>query len=211
MSKKIGKSVGVACISMLFQLGLSSQTAAQTSPQDIVKKLFTSSSPTNTDLTVVKESSGSRTKSDVKSETGKNTISSEPRVSLKNPQLDLKVYARETKLNELSFAGPDIEAMGEPQTFRATAYALRGRTRSGAYVRRGVIAADPRVLPLGSVVQLKAGKYTGVYTVHDTGKRIKGNIIDVWVPTNGEARQFGRQKIKLHVLRLGAKSRVKAQ
>lgn len=78
----------------------------------------------------------------------------------------------------------------------------------GTSVRRGVVAADPRVLPLGSVVQIKAGKYTGVYTVHDTGGRIKGNIIDVWVPSNHEARQFGRRKVQLSVLKMGpSKSR----
>ena len=93
--------------------------------------------------------------------------------------------------------------LGETRTFEATAYALKGVTRNGVYVRRGVIAADPRILPLGSIVQLTSDQYSGVYRVHDTGGLIKGEIIDLWVPTSQEARQFGRRKVKIQVLKLG--------
>lgn len=100
------------------------------------------------------------------------------------------------------FAMPEW-TLAEEKTFEATAYALRGRTRTGVYVRRGVIAADPSVLPLGSVVQLSAGKYSGIYTVHDTGGKIRGQLIDVWMPSNKEARQFGRQNVRVQVLKMG--------
>jgi 3D (Asp-Asp-Asp) domain-containing protein len=70
-------------------------------------------------------------------------------------------------------------------------------------VRRGVIAADPRVLPLGSVVQVRAGDYSGVYTVHDTGLLVKGRAVDIWMPSSREARSFGRRQVKLQVLRYG--------
>ncbi|HLM55482.1 MAG TPA: hypothetical protein VK422_05095, partial [Pyrinomonadaceae bacterium] len=46
-------------------------------------------------------------------------------------------------------------------TFTATAYSLRGRTASGRGVARGIIAADRRVLPLGTRVRIDAGNYTG--------------------------------------------------
>lgn len=84
--------------------------------------------------------------------------------------------------------------------FQATAYCLKGRTASGEHVRPGVIAADPRVLPLGTVVHLRAGSYTGTYTVLDTGGRIRGRVIDVYVPTYREAKQFGRRAVKIKVL-----------
>ena len=87
-----------------------------------------------------------------------------------------------------------------PQTFTATAYALRGRTASGATVRRGVIAADHRVLPLGTRVRLEAGSYSGEYLVADTGGAVRGRKIDIWVPSGGEAMRFGRRPIKLSVL-----------
>jgi 3D (Asp-Asp-Asp) domain-containing protein len=92
---------------------------------------------------------------------------------------------------------------GETRIFEATAYALKGVTRNGVYVRRGVIAADPRILPLGSIVQVTSDQYSGVYRVQDTGGLIKGEIIDLWVPTSREARQFGRRKVQVQVLKLG--------
>lgn len=84
--------------------------------------------------------------------------------------------------------------------FDATAYCLKGRTASGMDVRPGMIAADPRVLPLGTVVHLRSGSYTGTYHVMDTGGRIKGRRVDVYVATHKEAVQFGRRQVKIKVL-----------
>lgn len=89
---------------------------------------------------------------------------------------------------------------GEFQEFHATAYCLKGRTASGASATAGMIAADPRVLPLGTVVHIRAGKYTGQYTVTDTGGRIKGHLIDVYLPNHKEAMSFGRRQVKIKVL-----------
>lgn len=84
--------------------------------------------------------------------------------------------------------------------FDATAYCLKGRTASGADARPGMIAADPRVLPLGTVVHLRSGSYTGTYHVMDTGGRIKGRRVDVYVASHKEAVQFGRRQVKIKVL-----------
>ncbi len=89
---------------------------------------------------------------------------------------------------------------GDFQDFHATAYCLKGRTASGATTQQGMIAADPRVLPLGTVVHIRAGSYTGTYTVTDTGSRIKGRVVDVYVPTYKEAKQFGRRQVKIKVI-----------
>ncbi|MBK6315320.1 MAG: 3D domain-containing protein [Blastocatellia bacterium] len=88
-------------------------------------------------------------------------------------------------------------------TFLATAYCLKGQTASGVTVRRGIIAADPKVLPLGSVVRIQAGSYSGIYTVMDTGGAIKGRKIDIYIPTRKEAIVFGARKVKVEVLRRG--------
>jgi 3D (Asp-Asp-Asp) domain-containing protein len=93
--------------------------------------------------------------------------------------------------------------LSEARSFRATAYCLQGRTASGGGVRRGVVAADPRVLPLGTRIQVSAGAYSGTYTVADTGGVIKGRILDIWVPTCAEAIRFGRKTISVSVV--GAK------
>jgi 3D (Asp-Asp-Asp) domain-containing protein len=84
--------------------------------------------------------------------------------------------------------------------FHATAYCLKGRTATGEAVRQGFVAADPRVLPLGTLVHIQAGRYTGVYKVADTGGAIKGRKIDIYVPSYQEAKSFGRQTIKVKVL-----------
>jgi 3D (Asp-Asp-Asp) domain-containing protein len=84
-------------------------------------------------------------------------------------------------------------------SFTATAYCLSGRTANGGGVRRGVIAADPRVLRLGSRINLGAGAYSGSYLVADTGGAVKGRKLDIWVPSCAEARRFGRRTVTVFV------------
>jgi 3D (Asp-Asp-Asp) domain-containing protein len=90
-------------------------------------------------------------------------------------------------------------------TYTATAYSLRGRTASGKLVARGLIAADPRFLPLGTRVRIEAGSFSGEYLVADTGGAVKGRRIDIWTPSTYEAMQFGRRAVKLTVLELGGR------
>ena len=81
--------------------------------------------------------------------------------------------------------------------FSASAYCFSGRTATGQGVRRGIIAADPRVLKLGSKVVIDAGPWSGTYMVADTGGAIKGKKIDIWVPNCSEARKFGRRTVQI--------------
>jgi 3D (Asp-Asp-Asp) domain-containing protein len=83
-------------------------------------------------------------------------------------------------------------------SFTATAYCLKGRTALGHGVRRGIIAADPRVLKLGSSINLGAGAYSGTYLVSDTGGNVKGRKIDIWMPSCAEARRFGRRSVTIN-------------
>lgn len=83
-------------------------------------------------------------------------------------------------------------------TFSATAYCLQGRTAMGHGVRRGIIAADPRILGLGSRVVIEGGGYSGTYLVSDTGTRVKGKKIDIWMPSCSEARRFGRRNVQIY-------------
>jgi 3D (Asp-Asp-Asp) domain-containing protein len=91
---------------------------------------------------------------------------------------------------------------------RVSAYCLRGRTASGHKVRTGVAAADPDVLPIGSIVRLRgvAGRpepREGVYTILDTGGTIRGKRIDLYIPSCTEAVRFGRRTMVADVLRRG--------
>ena len=101
---------------------------------------------------------------------------------------------------------PSSEAIAAPaQAYIATAYSLRGRTSSGRPASRGVIAADPSVLPLGTRVRLEAGPFSGEYVVGDTGGSVRGRRIDIWTPSANEALRFGRRVVKLTVLSFGGK------
>jgi 3D (Asp-Asp-Asp) domain-containing protein len=99
---------------------------------------------------------------------------------------------------------PEVPA-SLPVSYIATAYSLRGRTASGKLVSQGIIAADPKILPLGSRVHLQAGAWSGEYLVADTGGSIKGRKIDIWTPSTRAAMRFGRRTVKLTVLSYGGK------
>lgn len=92
---------------------------------------------------------------------------------------------------------------GKVVNMEATAYCLHGVTASGVRSNYGIVAADPQLLPLGSIVRLYAGEYSGLYTVMDTGGKIKGRKIDVYLANSKEAIQFGRRKIAMEILRYG--------
>lgn len=84
--------------------------------------------------------------------------------------------------------------------FKATAYCLKGKTAMGGAVRRGIVAADPRILPLGSRIQITAGSYSGTYTVADTGGAVRGRVLDIWVSSCSEAVRFGRKSVMVSKL-----------
>jgi rare lipoprotein A len=85
----------------------------------------------------------------------------------------------------------------------ATAYCVSGTTKSGTKARTGIVAADPAVLPVGSVVRILDGTTAGVYTVMDTGPAVKGAKIDIFMPDCSRAEKFGEKKLRVRVLRHG--------
>src|SRR3954462_72436 len=89
--------------------------------------------------------------------------------------------------------------------FTATAYCKGTTTASGVNVRTGIAAADPDLLPVGSVIQVyKLGeRYNGNYTIMDTGPAVQGRHIDIYMWSCNEALQLGRRGILINVLRLG--------
>src|SRR3954465_14121068 len=115
--------------------------------------------------------------------------------------LDSKYVARLARVHETS--GPPLP--GARLAFSATAYCKGIVTASGVPVQSGVAAADPELLPVGSVVELDSlpQKYSGIYTVMDTGPAVQGRQIDVYMWNCNEALTFGRKPIRVTVLRLG--------
>ena len=97
-------------------------------------------------------------------------------------------------------------------SFEATAYTIEGETASGAQTRKGIVAADPKVLPIGSRVRVQgAGQYDGEYTVKDTGREIKGREIDLYIANDAEAKRFGRKNVTVEVLERGNGQRLSTE
>jgi 3D (Asp-Asp-Asp) domain-containing protein len=73
-----------------------------------------------------------------------------------------------------------------------------GRTARGTTAKTGTVAADPKVFPFGTRLEIP-GYGTGV--VEDVGGSIKGRHIDVWFPTHEEAVRWGRRELAVKRLK----------
>jgi 3D (Asp-Asp-Asp) domain-containing protein len=120
-------------------------------------------------------------------------------------------YEIQTRDSRSEASVPNITEMtvlpqaGARLQFQATAYCKGETTASGVGVRTGIAAADPAILPVGSVVRLETPnpRYSGVWTVMDTGPAVRGRSVDLYLWSCKEALQFGRRNVRLTVLRLG--------
>ena len=88
--------------------------------------------------------------------------------------------------------------------FVATAYSTKGNTVKGVQTQPGIVAADRRILPLGSTIRVSdAGEYSGLYVVTDVGTAIIGRRIDIFITDPKKAARFGRQKVSVELLKPG--------
>jgi 3D (Asp-Asp-Asp) domain-containing protein len=88
-----------------------------------------------------------------------------------------------------------------------TAYSTGCDTRPGARTKAGTTpvpgftaAADPRVLPLGSIVWVEG---LGELQVQDVGSAVRGRTLDLYVSSCAEARLWGRRRARVRVLHRG--------
>ena len=72
-------------------------------------------------------------------------------------------------------------------------------TASGTHTHWGTVAADWRLYPRGTRLQIE-GFPNDVFTVEDTGGAVRGNIFDVWFPDLATAVAFGTKSLKVTVL-----------
>lgn len=99
-----------------------------------------------------------------------------------------------------------VNTASDIYTMRATAYTAycegcSGITANGTDIRSNpnlkVIAVDPRVIPLGTKVWVEG---YGEAIAADTGGAIKGNKIDVFIPSDGQARNWGVRTVTVKIL-----------
>jgi len=116
-----------------------------------------------------------------------------------------KVVAVGTKPNDTNSNSTE-EKDGKALTMQATAYApncggCSGYTATGINIKQDptpkVISVDPNVIPLGSRVWVEG---YGEAIAGDTGGAIKGNRIDVLVPSVSSANSWGRKTVKVKIL-----------
>lgn len=122
-------------------------------------------------------------------------------------ELDAEAFLEEKRAVKTASAEPEYK------TFKATAYTADctgciGITKTGVDVRsntrhegKRIIAVDPDIIPLGSVVELKLSDGTTFEaTAQDTGGAINGYEIDLLMANEEKAVRFGRQDVGLRIL-----------
>ena len=89
--------------------------------------------------------------------------------------------AKELKVEATAYCGDEVTSLGiKPTPYRT-------------------IAVDPKVIPYGSVVYIP--EYKALFRAEDTGSAIKGKRIDIFLPNEGECKEFGRKNIRIYVLK----------
>lgn len=127
------------------------------------------------------------------------------------------------KLVEYGTAATVVTSRGDSVRYkrsivmRATAYSANyadtgkkpgspgfGITATGMRARRGVVAVDPRVIPLGTRLYIESMQRGvpdyGIALAGDTGGAIKGNKIDLFFNTSREVDNWGVRNVKVYIL-----------
>lgn len=118
--------------------------------------------------------------------------------------VDRKTVANPTESVVQVGTGQTVSRGGETIRFReamevtATAYTHTGsNTACGVWPEYGVVAVDPRVIPLGTRMYVEG---YGHATALDTGGAIRGSRIDVFLESVGEASRWGVRTVKVYLL-----------
>jgi 3D (Asp-Asp-Asp) domain-containing protein len=82
--------------------------------------------------------------------------------------------------------------------YTADCYGCSGRTAIGKRAGHGIVAVDPRVIPLGTKLYIPG---YGQALAGDTGGAIRGNRIDLGFNSHGDAISFGRRPVVVYVLK----------
>lgn len=116
--------------------------------------------------------------------------------------LEQKATAVKSKFAELGPSQPPLREGAKVMFMMATGYSpqepgLSDATASGLKAQRGVVAVDPRVIPLGTRLYIEG---YGSAIAADTGSAIKGNRIDLCFDTLEEVKNYGKRKVRVEIL-----------
>lgn len=120
-----------------------------------------------------------------------NTTSASPKTSTsKSNVVDKKEPVKEEKTTS--------NAKGRKLTVNASAYSGHNITATGTTPKWGTIAVDPSVIPYGTKVYIPM--FDKVFVAEDCGGAIKGNKIDIFMGSEQQCTNFGRQNIEIQIL-----------
>lgn len=108
----------------------------------------------------------------------------------------------ESKMQEINPPVPTGKHTGRFLMMVATGYSpeepgLSDATASGLKARHGVVAVDPRVIPLGTRVHVEGYGYA---IAGDTGSAIKGMRIDLCFDRLEECNAYGKRTVRVEIL-----------
>jgi len=126
-----------------------------------------------------------------------------------------KVVELGTLLNHKTSRG-DVVRYSKVLNMRATSYTASyadtgkkpgdkgfGITYTGVKARKGIIAVDPKVIPLGTKVYVEVAGNTpdyGYAVAADIGSAIKGDLIDLYFDDQATVNRWGCKRVKVYIL-----------
>lgn len=127
-----------------------------------------------------------------------------PKQKLKLKKTSVKKVSKKSTKKSVSRSKDNVvkEFMVSTTAYTAYCRGCSGITKTGINLRKNpnlkVIAVDPRVIKLGTKVYVEGYGYA---IAGDTGGAIKGNKIDVFMPSHSSALKWGRKTVKIKILR----------
>lgn len=122
----------------------------------------------------------------------------------KNVQVSTSSVSAPAPVQQSNNSSSSSASAGSWMSFQATGYStqqagLSTHTAMGIDLRVNprVIAVDPSLIPLGSLVEIQG---LGVYIAGDTGGAIKGRIIDIHYSTVSQALSWGRRNVNIRII-----------
>lgn len=118
-------------------------------------------------------------------------------MNFRNSRGDVVRYAKVLDMNATAYTASFADTGKNPD------HPAFGITYSGMRVREGIIAVDPKVIPIGTKVYVEVRGSTpdyGFAIAADIGSAIKGNLIDLYFDSAKQVSQWGRRKVVVYVL-----------
>lgn len=115
---------------------------------------------------------------------------------VQNGVVDKKLYKLMSNKSKMDFSKYRKSWIMEASGYSAKDPGCSGITASGLPLRRGLVAVDPFMIPLGTHMYVMG---YGFAVARDTGSAIKGNVIDLAFNSRGEALRWGRRRVRVYI------------